>query len=364
MGVISLTNVALLLGGFALLLGGAELLVRGASKLAATLGVSPLVIGLTVVAFGTSAPEFAVSINAALTGNVDVAVGNVVGSNIANVLLILGFSALISPVAVAQKLVRLDVPLMIGASGLMLAFCWDGRVSQGEGAVLFLLLLAYLGFAVWQSRRERPEVLAEYAAEFGEPPPRTRQAIAIFSGLCLGGLVLLVVGSHLLVRGAVQLAEALGVSSLVIGLTVVAVGTSLPELATSAVASLRNENDIAAGNVVGSSIFNILGVLGLSAFVTPQGLAVNPAALAFDIPVMIATAVVCLPIFFTGYTIWRWEGAVLMGYFAAYVTYLALDASRQSALEDFDLVMRWIVVPLTAAVLLISFLVDRRRRVR
>lgn len=317
-------TVAALVIGLVLLVGGAEALVKSASKLAATAGISPLVIGLTVVAFGTSAPELTVSLQASLSQQADIALGNVVGSNICNVLLILGISAMIAPLVVAQQLIRLDVPIMIGVSALVMLFGWDGQIGRSDGVILFLGGIAYTLFLLYQSRRDKdPVVQAEYA-QF-EQRSHSSKETALNVGLLVVGLVMLIAGSQLLIQSAVTIATLLGVSELMIGLTVVAVGTSLPELATSVTASLRGESDIAVGNVVGSNIFNILIVLGLSSAVSPIGTGVSPAAIAFDIPVMIAVAAMCLPICFTGNKISRKEGALLFTYYLLYVGYLATN---------------------------------------
>jgi len=293
---VSLSDVVAFAAGLALLGFGAELLVRGASRLAAAFGISPIVIGLTVVAFGTSAPELAVSLKAAFAGQADLAMGNVIGSNILNVLLILGASAVIVPLVVHAQLIRLDVPLLIGVSVLVLLMGLDGRIGRLDGLLLFAGALAYTGFLVRQSRRENAAVQAEYAAEYAAK----RVASPLVNGLLvLAGLVLLVGGSRLLVTAALAFARAMGVSELIVGLTIVAAGTSLPEIATSILAAARGERDIAVGNVVGSNLFNILIVLGLTALVSPDGVAVAPGALDFDLPVMVAVAVACLPIFFT-----------------------------------------------------------------
>ncbi|MDP8904205.1 MAG: calcium/sodium antiporter [Chloroflexota bacterium] len=323
-------ELLLLIGGFAGLLVGGELLVRGATRLAALFGVTPLIIGLTVVAFGTSAPELAVSLQAAVDGHAGLTVGNVVGSNIYNVLLVLGMSALIAPLFVQAQLVRLDVPVVIGASLLFWALAIDGVIALAEGLLLFGLLLLYLAFVIRSSRRERAEVIAEYEQEFGYHPPSRGRLRLRNAALVAGGVLLLVVGSRLLVNGAVQLAGNLGVSDLVIGLTVVALGTSLPELTTSLIAAVRGERDIAVGNVVGSNIFNILSVLGLTAALAPGGVQISPAALIVDIPFMLAVAVACLPLFATGRIVARGEGAFLLLYAAAYTLYLVADASGVS----------------------------------
>lgn len=336
-----------LVAGFALLIGGAEVLVRGASRLAAAVGISPLVIGLTVVAFGTSAPEFAVSVNAGLSGQPDIALGNVVGSNIFNVLFILGLSGLIAPLVVARQLVRLDVPLMIAASFLVLILGLDGRIGRIEGGALFFTLLAYTGFLVRQSRKENSAASAADGAR--QAPAAGRWLIDL--AFIAAGLALLVLGSRWLVDSAVAIAQYLGVDELIIGLTIVAVGTSLPEVATSVVASIRGERDIAVGNVVGSNLFNLLGVLGLASLVSPAGMAVSETALYFDIPVMIAVAVACLPIFFTRHLIARWEGGVFFAYYLAYTAYLILAETGHALLPLFSAAMLGFVLPLTTLTL-------------
>ncbi len=346
-----LLTLILFIVGLGILIIGAELLVRGASRLAIGFGISPLVVGLTVVAFGTSAPELAVSIGSALTGKADIALGNVVGSNIANVLLILGISAVITPLVVTQKLVRQDVPLMIGVSLLLLLLGLDGRIGRLEGLVFFAGVVAYTVFAVRQSHAETAAIQAEYAAEFGQADRVPGQNPVLSVIFLFVGLALLLLGARWLVNGAVSIARLLGLSELIIGLTVVAVGTSLPEVATSVIASIRGERDIAVGNVIGSNIFNILSVLGLTAAVTPGGVGVPAAALRFDLPFMIAVAVACLPIFFTGYRIARWEGALFLGYYIAYTLYLILDATGHDALPAYSIVMVEFVAPLTAVTL-------------
>jgi cation:H+ antiporter len=344
--------VFMAVAGLAVLTVGAEVLVRGASRLAAAVGISPLVIGLTVVAFGTSSPEMAVSVSSALQGQAgaDIAVGNVVGSNIFNVLLILGLSAVVAPLIVSQQLVRVDVPIMIGVSVLLLIMALDGNVSRLEGVLLFAGVIAYTTFAIYQGRKESKAVEEEYAREFGEKPRGAGQ-IALNVAFVVAGLALLVLGSNWFVNGAIALARAFGVSELVIGLTIVAAGTSMPEVATSVMASIKGEREIAVGNVVGSNLFNILAVLGLSAIVAPVGVNVAPAAFDFDIPVMIAVAVACLPIFFTGYTIARWEGFVFLGYYVAYTSYLLLAANQHDALPLFSNVMFFFVIPITVLTL-------------
>ena len=348
-------NILLFVGGLILLVIGANTLVRGSSKLAMSFGISPLVVGLTIVAFGTSAPEVAVSVGAVLDGKTDIAIGNVVGSNILNVLFILGMSALIAPLVVNIQLIRQEVPIMLGASLLLLALSLDGRLSFLDGGFLFVLLVAYTAFVVVQSRRETQAAKDEFAEEIR--PARAGAWDSHWAaqiGLIAVGLVALVVGSDCLVQASVSFAKAMGVSDLVIGLTIVAAGTSMPEVATSITAAVKGERDIAVGNVVGSNTFNILGCLGLSGLVSGDlGLTMAPSLLAFDIWVMLAVALACLPVFMTGREIARWEGGVFLGYYMAYVAYLIMAAQQHDALQAFSGVMLGFVVPLTVVTLVV-----------
>lgn len=341
-----------LLGGAVLLILGAEALVRGASRLAAIAGISSLAIGLTVVAYGTSSPELSVSAYAALAGQTDLAVGNVVGSNLFNVLFILGLSALASPLLVSTQLVRFDVPVMIGVSSLLVLLAADGAIGKVDGLILLSGFVAYTLFQIWLGRREKgSEALAQFECRPSSGAIPCARGLGVNVFWVVAGLGLLVLGSKWLVTGAVQSARALGVSELVIGLTVVAAGTSLPEAATSILAAWRGERDIAVGNVVGSNIFNILGVLGISGMVASEGLAVSASLLRFDIPAMIAVAVACLPIFFTGHRISRWEGFLFLAYYALYVAYLILAAQHHQSLDRFSFILMVFVIPLTVVTL-------------
>jgi len=277
----------------------------------------------------------------------------VIGSNIFNVLFILGLSALIAPLTVSQQLVRLDVPIMISVSVLTLVFSYSGKISTVEGITLFLGVLTYTGFLIFQSRKEEDFVKKEYIREYGIHSDGKMKSLAIDIVLIIGGLFLLVIGSRWFVNGSISLARSFGVSELVIGLTLVSAGTSLPEVATSIVATVRGERDIAVGNVVGSNIFNILAVLGLSAMFAPGGINVSSSALHFDIPVMIAVAVACLPIFFTGNVIARWEGLLFFGYYLAYIAYLIIGSKHHDLLPIFSTVMLVFVIPLTFLTLII-----------
>jgi len=357
----SLATIGFFIAGLVLLIGGAEILVRGASRLAVALGISPLVVGLTVVAFGTSSPELMVSVQTALSGQPNLMIGNVVGSNIFNILLILGISAIVTPLVVAQQLIRWDVPLMVGLSVLVLVFVQDFRLSRVENIILALGLLAYVIFSIYQSRRESQAVKAEYKEAFGAAPTSGR-TWPIDLLLVVGGLGGLALGSRWLVDSAVAFAEALGVSELIIGLTIVAAGTSLPEVATSVIASIRGERDIAVGNVVGSNIFNILAVLGIGGLFANGGVSISETAVAVDIPVMVAVAALCLPLFFTGSQISRWEGVLLLGYYVAYTVYLIMSATNNIRLSVFAGSMLYVIIPLTLLVVGITVVRSLRQR--
>jgi cation:H+ antiporter len=349
--------------GLVFLILGAELLVRGAARLAVSFGVAPLVIGLTVVAFGTSAPELAVSVQSAFQGQTDIAIGNVVGSNVFNILLILGLAAAITPLVVDQQLVRLDVPLMILASGLTYLFAWNGTISRLEGGFLFLGVIAYTTFQIVQSRRAQRsnDSPAAVDPELGDIVlAQTHWAINLL--YVVAGIGLLVLGSRWLVEGAVAIAQAFGISQLIIGLTIVAGGTSLPEVATSVVAAIRGQRDIAVGNVVGSNLFNLLAVLGFTGLVAPNGIPVSPEAIAFDFPVMIVIAVACLPIFFTGYLIARWEGWLFLAYYIFYTIYLVLRATQNAILDPFTDAILFFVLPLTVITLAIALTRDIKQK--
>lgn len=354
----------LLVGGLVALIAGARLLVSGASRLALAVGVSPLVVGLTVVSIGTSAPELAVSVQSARSGQGDIAIGNVVGSNLFNVLFVLGASALITPLVVSRQVIRQEVPIMIGVSLLLVACALDGTLDPIEGALFVTGLGVYTAFLAWQGRREG-EAGAQQTTLPVPPPARPwRNGITAQAGLIVVGLLLLVIGSNWLVDGAVALAVRMGVSELVIGLTIVAIGTSLPEVATSVMAAVRGERDIAVGNVVGSNIFNILGVLGVAALVAPANLSVAPSVTSFDLPAMTAVAVACLPVFLTGGSIARWEGALFLLYYAAYTAFLLMKAQQHDLLDSYSAVMVWVVMPLTALTLLVLLLQELRLRAK
>jgi cation:H+ antiporter len=373
--------------GLVLLVAGGELLVRGASGLATRIGMSSLVVGLTVVAFATSAPELAVTLGAVMGGEPGLAVGNVVGSNIANVLMILGSSAIILPLLVKVQLVRIDIPFMAALSILFLLLAIDGGFSRVDGLILLVLLVLYIAVAIILSRRDGhvdelrgpgASIATASAGRVGQTARTSgdtmteavedveaRGSIGRDLVLVLIGVVLLVVGANILVKGATGIATAFGVSDLIVGLTVVAIGTSLPELATSIVAVRRGQRDLAVGNVVGSNIFNIGAVAGMAAMISPTGLPVPESALALDIPLMIAASVVLLPLAFTGSVIARWEGGLLVALYVSYLLYTVLAAAERPILQGFTTVMLWFITPLVVLTVISTVIheISRRRAV-
>jgi cation:H+ antiporter len=309
----------LMILGFALLVGGADLLIRGGASVALRLGLTPLVVGLTVVAFGTSCPELVVSLRAALVGSGSIAVGNVVGSNICNIALILGLAALIRPLNVKLKLIRWDVPIMIGCSLVIGVLLLDGSIARGEGILLWAGIVAYVALSIHLAQREKRQLQAALL-EAAPVPTHPSKALGLDLVMIAAGLGLLLFGADLFVKGAVTIARYLGVSEAVIGLTLVALGTSLPELATSAVAAFRGQADIAVGNVIGSNIFNILAILGVTATIHPlrwEGIGM------LDLGVMAGLALLMLPLMRTGFRVSRLEGVFLLFVYAAYIIYIA-----------------------------------------
>lgn len=349
------TAFHLLLGLIFLVIGG-ESLVQGASRAAFLLKVSPLVVGLTVVAFGTSSPELATSLIAVRENRLDIAVGNVVGSNILNVFLILGVSALIVPLTVHRQIIRFDVPVMVAASLLLLLFGLDGSLGRFDGILLFGGIILYTLFQVRESRREPSDTsdLPSPSSDIARESKAKNWGIAIALLLC--GLGLLILGSRWLVSSSVTIAKSLGLSEAVIGLTLVAIGTSLPEIVTSLVAALRGQRDMAVGNIVGSNIYNILAILGLSGILAKDGIPLSSSSLGFDIPVMIGAALACLPIFFTGHRIDRWEGALFLFYYLAYTSFLVLKSVQHDSLPLLSAWMLGYVMPLSAVTLAVYFL--------
>ncbi len=352
----------LLLVGLVILVVGAELLVRGSVTLAAFAGVSPLIIGLTVVAFGTSAPELAVSSVSSLKGDSEIALGNVIGSNICNILLILGISAVIVPLAVSSQLVRLDVPVMIVSSVAVWGTAYDGTISRVEGILLFLGFVLYTIYMIRKGRRE--EASRRSAIELDpdfEAHPTLSVGQAVLNAIyILVGLGLLVLGAQLLVDSAVKIATEFGISEIVIGLTIVAIGTSLPELATSVVAAMKGQRDLAVGNAVGSNMFNLMIVLPAAAVLSPAGVPVTTSVLWFDLAAMTMIALICWPIFISRSTVSRFEGAVMLGLFAMYTTILIAEATKYGSVQTLKTGYSVFILPAVIAVVSIAAVIHLR----
>lgn len=310
----------LIVVGLTALVGGAELLIRGGSRVASRLGISPIVVGLTFVSIGTSAPELAVGIDAGLKGNGGLVVGNIAGTNVVNVLLILGLSAAIRTLPLDSVTLRLDLPMMASAAVILLLLAIDGVLSTVDGIVLLFVAVAYTALIVKNSKRESPRVQAEYAEEYTVPAGRlaaTRDVAVLVTGT-----VVIVVGADWLVSGAVDLAVALDVSNALIGLTVVAIGTSAPELATTIVSTIRGDRDIAIGNLIGSSVYNIGLILGTTAVVVPGRFDLSAPLTYVDIPIMTGVALLCVPMFVVGAKITRTEGVACVAAYGVYLAYL------------------------------------------
>lgn len=304
--------------GLVILISGAELLVRGASRFATTIGISPLIIGLTIVAFGTSSPEFVVSLKAGLSGYSDISIGNVVGSNVFNVLFILGISAIIRPLFVSHQLIRLDVPIMLLSAIMVFILGFNGSMDRLDGTFLTVGVIVYTFYLLKMSKK--PDL--EDKDAFKQRETFSLKALLINLAFILTGLGMLILGTNWFINGSIFISDAMGVSQRVIGLTIVAAGTSLPELATSIIAAIRNEQDIAVGNIVGSNIFNVLGVLGVTCMASPQSIPLTDNILYFDVLVMIAISIVCLPFFTTGHKIARWEGIYFIIQYTIYIAIL------------------------------------------
>lgn len=317
--------ILLFLVGLVILVFGAELVVRGASKVAAFLKVTPMVIGLTIVSMGTSAPELAVGTIAGLQGNGGLAVGNIAGTNVLNLLFIMGLSAAIHPLLLHGQVFQLELPAIVFSAGLMTTLAWDGVLSFWDGLLMLLFGVAYTVALILVTRRASRASQADFNEEYSvdEVPKiaRKRQGIWYLSVLVVG-IILTVAGAEVLVRGAVELATIFGVSTTTIGLTIVAMGTSAPELVTTVLSTIKGDRDVAVGNLIGSSIYNILIILSIPCMLAPGGLPVERSLLWFDIPLMAAVAIGAVPIFVTGRRISRWEGALGVAIYLAYLYWL------------------------------------------
>lgn len=319
--------VAWLLAGIAALIGGSELLTRGGTRVAVRLGISPLIIGLTIVALGTSTPELAVGIDSSLQGKGAIAIGNITGANIFNILFILGLSALIDPLTLKLQTLRFDLPCMLAAALILLALSRDGALSRANGAILISFGFFYTIAVAYLARLENRHAHAEFIKEFGLEAKRQNftaasTAASVISLFC--GIVIVVLGADWFVDGAVNLARMLKVSDTFIGLTVVTLGTSAPELVTTIVGSLRKERDIAVGNLLGSSVYNVFAILGTTCAISPIPVPVSPNVIHIDLPLMAAVAIFCIPVFTTGRRVTRLEGAAFVALYLAYLAYLVL----------------------------------------
>lgn len=344
--------------GLVLLIIGADLLVKGAAKLARSFGIPALIIGLTVVAFGTSAPELAVSVKAAWSGQAELAIANVVGSNIFNVLFILGLAALISPLIISRQLIRQDVPIMVGLSVVLLLMTLDGTLEKWEAGVFILGLFVYTFFLFKQGKKQSLAASNNESTTLLDAPSPTWKNLLLI-GI---GLALLVLGARWLVDSAIDIALAFGVNEAVIGLTIVAAGTSLPEVLTSIIATIKGERDIAVGNVVGSNIFNILCVLGLSGLVSPTPLMAGEQMSQLDIPVMVGVALVCIPFFFIGARLSRIEGLLFLALYVAYTWYLIALALKQPYLLELRQGIVYGLLPLVLIYIVFSFVHSRKKQ--
>ena len=322
------------IAGLIALIAGAEVLVKSVSRLAVNAGISKLVIGLTLVAFGTSAPELAISIQAGISGETDLMIGNIIGSNISNTLLILGVGALLIPIKINIHLIRTDFPIMIGVTLLVWIFALNGSISVWECVALSLLLIIYLLFLGRQS-----------GSEYSPGIKKERKAGTLFFNLggSMAGFLLLIMGARWMVESAVIVAELAGVSELVIGLTIVAIGTSLPEIVVVVAAALKKERDIAVGSVIGSNIMNLLAVLGVSGLFIQGSIPVADVLLKLDLPVLIAASLLCIPVFYTGRRITRSEGGIFLLFYGLYLLYLYLSNTAHELQQLFLAVIPYLI---------------------
>lgn len=309
-----LLNIVLIIAGVALVLWGADRMTDGAVAIAQRLNIPPIVIGLTIVAMGTSMPEFCVSLVSALKGTADLAIGNVVGSNIMNVLLIVGVAAMVSPMMISVSTVKKDIPWAVIAAIVLGYFCYDNFLSRYEAFVLFVFFLAFICYTLWCAKKGK-------ITEEKEEKKKYSPLMAV--GLVLLGLACLILGSNLFVDSATKVAEALGVSEAVIGLTIVAGGTSLPELATSVVAARKGQSEIAIGNVIGSNVFNIFMILGITGLITPMNM---PGITLIDLSLMVLSVILLWFFTYTKFKVERWEGAFLFGILIVYMWWLIANA--------------------------------------
>lgn len=339
-------TIALFIAGLVALIAGAELFLKAVDHFGLKWGVSPLIMGLTVVAFATGAPELAISIKAAASGSADLVLGNIVGSNIANILLILGITSLISPINITRRIVKIDVPVVIVVSILLLVLAYDGKLTSVDGVIL---LGGFIGYSIYtyihiKRSKDNDEQIFEYEKSIDELAKGSWFYLKN-GGLILFGLALIVMGSNWMVESAVEIATVLGLSELVIGLTIVSIGTSLPEVATSLSAARKGNADIAVANVLGSNLYNVLLTLGLTLIIAPNVLDVSDKAIHLDLPFMVAVSIACIPIFIAGFNLTRMDGFIFLFYYLSYLIYLVLEAVSSTFVSTIELAMLWAVVP-------------------
>ncbi len=350
-----------LIVGLIALLGGAELLVRSATKIALFFKLSPLVIGLTIVAFGTSAPEIAVALSGSFDNHIGLGFGNVIGSNIFNLLFILGLMAVFKPLRIVRKVVRVDIPLMIITSAGLLVLAMDGHLSKIEGAIMLLGLVLFTVFTLRQGKKEEND----FNKDFRESRKSiSRGTLTLQFIILLLSIILLGWGSDRVVDSSVVIARELGIDEFIIGLTIIAVGTSLPELVTSLMALAHRRCDLAVGNIVGSSIFNILGVVSVMTLVSSGGVTVTANNLSMDLPVLLASSVVCLPIFFSGYRISRLEGIFFIIYYLVYIVFFAVITAPDSFFGTYVRISMIYVIPSVFIIYVFIVLQLGKRRIK
>ena len=355
-------TVFLFILGLAVLIGGAELFLRAVDKFGAAWSVSPVVMGLTVVAFATGAPELAISLQAAIDGKPDLVLGNILGSNVANILLILGIAGLVHPLKITNRIIKVDVPMVIMASTLLFILAIDGLLSPLDGGIIFIGLILYSIFMYYQIKKDRKQNKRKKSEEVKLDEPVTPQFYGKYILLLLGGLVFIVLGSRWMVASAVEIAGILGISELIIGLTIVSIGTSLPEVATSVSAVRHGDSDTAVANVMGSNLYNILLTLSLTVLIAPGAIDVSQEAINLDLPIMLIVAIACLPLFWPGKELGRKEAIGFLFYYVAYMTYLVFLAMEHPFKETMEVIMVWGIFPITAFLVILKFLFDFRSK--
>jgi len=355
-------TVFLFILGLAVLIGGAELFLRAVDKFGAAWSVSPVVMGLTVVAFATGAPELAISLQAAIDGKPDLVLGNILGSNVANILLILGIAGLVHPLKITNRIIKVDVPMVIMASTLLFILAIDGLLSPLDGGIIFIGLILYSIFMYFQIKKDRKQNKRKKSEEVKLDEPVTPQFYGKYILLLLGGLVFIVLGSRWMVASAVEIAGILGISELIIGLTIVSIGTSLPEVATSVSAVRHGDSDTAVANVMGSNLYNILLTLSLTVLIAPGAIDVSQEAINLDLPIMLIVAIACLPLFWPGKELGRKEAIGFLFYYVAYMTYLVFLAMEHPFKETMEVIMVWGIFPITAFLVILKFLFDFRSK--